>query len=405
MKTYNGGYLPSIKFFKMIVGLVSILSLLCIPAFAQNNDTINPSISANSSDAAYAYVGCRTTKERNARGEGINVYRVDLRTGNWTHVQLLKVPQENPSFLALDRQQHYLYSVHGDFSEVSSYKIDKKTGMLTLLNMESTNGKNPVHLVVDPSNKVLTVANYATGSLALLPINSDGSLSPVVDIVNLSGNTGPHRTQQTSSHPHQTMFDPAKNFLLVPDKGLDKVFTFKIDAQNQKILPGNPSAVIAREGAGTRHITFLPNKPFAYIANELDSTVTTYHYNAETGELKPLQIVPSIPSDFTGNNTAAEIMVAPSGKFVYVSNRGHDSIGIFAVDQSTGKLAPIGWESSQGKGPRFFTLDPLGNFLYAANENSDTIVTFQINHSTGKLTPSGQVIKTGSPVCIIFSKE
>ena len=405
MKIHNSKYSASVKFFKMIVCLISILSLLCIPVFAQDNENPNPSIRNITSETIYAYVGCRTTKERNARGEGINVYRVDPGTGNWTHVQLLKVPQENPSFLAFDRQQHYLYSVHGDFSEVSSYKIDKETGMLTFLNMESTNGKNPVHLVVDPSNKVLTVANYATGSLVLLPVNPDGSLSPVVDMVSLSGKAGPHRTQQTSSHPHQTMLDPAENFLLVPDKGLDKVFTFKIDAENQKILPGNPPAVMAREGSGTRHITFLPNKPYAYVANELDSTVTTYHYNAENGELKPLQIIPSIPSNFTGNNTAAEIMIDSLGKFVYVSNRGHDSIGTFAVDQSNGKLVPVGWESSQGIGPRFFTIDPSGNFLYAANENSDTIVTFRINHKTGKLNPTGQVIKTGSPVCIIFSNK
>lgn len=352
----------------------------------------------------YAYVGSRTTKQRNARGEGINVYKVDPATGAWTHVQLLKTPQENPSFLTLDRQGNYLYSVHGDFSEVSAYAIDKQSGKLALLNMESTGGKNPVHLVPTPSNKSLVVANYATGTLAVLPINPDGSLSPYSELIKLDGKPGPHRTQQSSSHPHQVLPDPANKSLFVPDKGLDKVFTFQFDAENTTILPGNPPEVGAREGAGTRHISFLPNQTFAYVANELDSTITTYQYNKANGALAPVQIIPSIPETYTGNNTAAEIMVAPSGKFVYVSNRGHNSIGIYAIDHEKGTLKPLGWESSQGKGPRFFAFDPAGKFLYAANENSDTIVTFRINQKTGKLTPTGQVIKTGSPVCIIFAQ-
>jgi 6-phosphogluconolactonase (cycloisomerase 2 family) len=351
----------------------------------------------------FAYVGSRTTKERNARGEGINVYRVDPMTGAWTHVQLLKTPQENASFLTFDRSGNYLYSVHGDFSEVSSYKIDKQTGKLTLLNMESTKGKNPGSLVVDPSNKVLAVANYAAGSLVLLPIRADGSLGPIMDMAQLPGKPGPHKTQQGSSHPHQTLYDPAEKFVLVPDKGLDKIFTFSIDVDKGKLIPGNPPAVTAREGAGTRHITFQTKKPFAYVANELDSSITTYSYSSQNGELKPLQIIPSIPETFTGDNTASEIMIAPSGNFVYVSNRGHDSIGIFSIDRLKGTLTPLGWVSSQGKGPRFFTFDPTGKYLHVANENSDTIVTFKINSKTGKLMATGQVIKTGSPVCIVFT--
>ncbi|AIF52548.1 lactonase family protein [Pelosinus sp. UFO1] len=393
---------------KVIISMVLLLVFTFLPLVAAATESpAKPLASATmkKNGVMYAYVGSRTTKERNARGEGINVYRVDPVTGEWTHVELVKTSQENPSFLALDRGQDYLYTVHGDFSEISAFAIDKQTGKLTFLNQQSTNGKNPVYLVTDPSNKFMLVANYATGSLVSLPINPDGSLSPIVDQAQLPGKPGPHRTQQGSSHPHQIMFDPTQKFLLVPDKGLDKVFTFKIDAEHGKLIPGETSVVTAREGAGTRHITFHPNSPFAYVSNELDSTITTYRYNAQNGELKPLQIIPSIPSTYTGDNTAAEIMIGPSGKFVYVSNRGHDSIGTFAVDQANGTLSPVGWESSQGKGPRFFTFDPSGKFLYAANENSDTIVTFQINPKTGKVTPTGQVIKTGSPVCIIFAVE
>lgn len=392
---------------KVVISTIILMAFAFLPLSAVAAKTVEPAMGAKiqKTGELYAYVGSRTTKERKARGEGINVYRVDPITGNWTHVELVKTTQENPSFLVLDRGQNYLYAVHGDFSEVSAYEIDKQTGKLSFLNQQSTNGKNPVSLVTDPSNKFLMVANYATGSLVSLPINSNGSLAPIVDQVQLSGKPGPHKTQQGSSHPHQTMFDPGEKFILVPDKGLDKVFTFKIDGENGKLIPGDFPVVTAREGAGTRHITFQSNKPFAYVANELDSTITTYLYNGKNGELKPLQIIPSIPATFTGDNTASEIMLAPSGKFVYVSNRGHDSIGIFSIDQTTGALSPVGWVSSQGRGPRFFTFDPSGKFLYVANENSDSIVTFQVNPKTGKLMPTGQIIKTGSPVCIVFAVE
>lgn len=353
-------------------------------------------------ECIYAYVGCRTTKERNARGLGINVYRVDSVTGNWEHIQLVKTTQENPSFLALDRGQDYLYAVHGDFSEVSAYKIDKHSGKLNFINQQTTNGKNPVHLVVDPTNKFLVVANYATSSLVSLPINVDGSLSAITDQVELSGKPGPHRTQQGHSHPHHVQYDPKEKNIFIPDKGLDQIFAFKLDAEDGKFLPAEAAKTTSREGSGPRHITFHPEKPFAYLANELDSSITTYNYNAQNGELKALQIIPSIPASFTGDNTAAEIMIAPSGNFLYVSNRGHDSIGIFEVNQIVGTLSPITWEPSQGKGPRFFNFDPSGNFLYAANENSDSIVTFQVNDKNGKLAMTGQIIQTGSPVCIEF---
>jgi len=353
----------------------------------------------------YAYVGSRTTKARNARGEGINVYKVDPVSGKWTHVQLLKGPQENPSYLAFDRQQKYLYSVHGDFGEVSSYSIDQATGQLTFLNMETTGGKNPVHLVADPSNKVLVVANYATGSLVTLPIKSDGTLGLRGELTLLEGKAGAHKTQQGSSHPHQVLLDPAERFLLVPDKGLDKVFSFKIDAENNLLMPAYEPEVKAREGAGTRHGAFHPTLGFVYVANELDSTVTAYGYNAKTGGLKPLQIVPTVPESYTGDNTSSGIVIAPSGKFLYVSNRGHDSVVVYTIDQEKGILAPVQWVASQGKQPRFLTLDPAGKYLYVANENSDAIVPFKVNPTTGKLKPTGQVIKTGSPVCIIFKTK
>lgn len=354
------------------------------------------------STAMYAYVGCRTTKERNARGKGINVYRVDGKTGDWKHVQLVE-GTDNPSFLTLDRTQKSLYAVHGDLSQITAYSVDRATGKLTLLNQQSTEGKNPAHLVVDPTNRFVIVGNYATGSVVSLPIQEDGSLGRVSDLAQLPGKPGPHRTQQASSHPHDVPFDRSGRFFIVPDKGLDRVFAFRLDAVNGKITPANPPFVQAREGAGPRHVTFHPAKPLAYVMNELDSTITTYRYDAETAALTPVQIVPTIPETFTGDNTGAEIEMARSGKFLFGSNRGHDSIVTMRVDPDSGLLKPVGWAPTQGKGPRFFTLDPVGKMLYAANENSDSVVGFRIDEASGQLTPSGLVLQTGSPVCLVFA--
>jgi 6-phosphogluconolactonase (cycloisomerase 2 family) len=351
--------------------------------------------------AMLAYVGSRTTKERNARGEGINVYRVDPATGAWTHVQLLK-DLVNPSFLAFDAKQRYLYSVHGDGEEVSAFSADEKSGELTFLNRRSCGGKNPVHLTVDRSNSHLMVANYATGSLATLPIGSDGRLGEITGLVQLPGSPGPHKVEQTSSHPHHIPYDAQQGRLVVPDKALDRVFVFKLDPEKGTLVPNDPPSVATRSGAGPRHVAFHPTTGFAYVVNELDSTVTAYAYDRVTGSLEPKQILTTLPATFTEENRAAGIGITPSGKFLYASNRGLNQISIFAIDQATGMLSSVGWESTRGKTPRFFTLDPSGQFLYAANETSDTIVGFRIDESTGKLTTIGTVAQTGSPVCIVF---
>jgi len=349
----------------------------------------------------YAYVGCRTTRERNARGEGINVYAMNPTTGEWKHVQLLG-GLENPSYLAFDRQRKFLYTVHGDKQSVSAFKIDAASGTLSLINTQDCGGRNPVYLTPDVTNKFMIVANYATGSVAVLPINTDGSLGGVCDLAKLQGEPGPHKTQQASLHPHMVAYDRAQRFIAVPDKGGDQVCVFKFDAAQRKLVPNDPPRVKSREGAGSRHIVFHPTKGFAYLANELDSSIGTYAYDVEKGVLKPLQILPATPSSFTGDNTAAGIAIAPSGKFVYLSNRGHDTIAIYAVDGRTGLLNSVGWQSTQGGGPRFFTLDPSGTLLYAANELTDTVVTFRVDVDNGKLAPTGQVIKAGSPTCVVF---
>jgi 6-phosphogluconolactonase len=363
--------------------------------------TASPASSTAQTASLVAYVGCYTTKQRNGHGEGVSVYRMDRASGNWTQVQLVR-DIVNPSFLALDRQQRYLYAAHGDLEYATSFEIVAQTGQLKVLNQQSTGGKNGVHLAVDATSRFLVVGNYSSGTVAVLPINADGSLAPLSDLVSLPGTPGPHRVEQASSHPHDVPFDRRGRFVVVPDKGLDKVFVYRLNTAIGKLVANEPPSVTARPGAGPRHADFHPTKPFAYVINELDSTIATYRFDPERGELKPLQVITTLPPTFTGNSTTSEIAVAPSGRFVYGSNRGHDSIAIYAVDEATGVLTPIGWEPTQGKTPRFFALDPSGNFLYAANQDSDAIVCFRVDQVTGKLTPTGQVVKTGSPSTIVF---
>jgi 6-phosphogluconolactonase len=366
---------------------------------------------ANRATAFFAYVGAFTSPERKGHGGGINVYRVDPASGAWTHEQLLEIA--NPSFLTLDRTQRFLYSVHADLEEVSAYAIDKQNGHITALNRQSCGGKNPVHLSIDPTGRWIITANYSAGSVGVVPIEKDGTLGPRADLVNLPGEAGPNRKEQASSHPHNAVFDPSGRFIAVPDKGLDRIFVFRVDAETGKLTPNDPPFVATRAGAGPRHIAFHRNLPLAYVINELGSSVTTYRFDPQRGSLDPIQIVPSTPPSHTGNNTGAEIAVSPSGRVVYASNRGHDSIAIFAVDQHSGALTPVGWALTDAKSPRFFGLDPAGKILYAANadegqggrgqQNTDTIVAFSINQADGMLTPTGQAIKVNSPCTIVFA--
>ena len=352
--------------------------------------------------AKFAYTGCRTTKERGARGQGINVYGIDPSTGVWNHVQLLG-DLTNPSFLAFDREQRFLYAVHGDFSEISAFRVDRENGKLSLINQQSTGGKNPVALVTDQSNKFMIVANYATSSLAVLPLRGDGGLEPLTQLLQLPGTGGPNKVEQTASHPHHVVWDPAGRFLIVPDKGVDRIFSLTFDATSQNLKLTDPGFFTTRPGAGPRHASFHPSAPFVYVNYELDSSLSVNRYDAATGGVAAVQAVPSNPDTFVSANTSAEIEVDPAGRFVYISNRGSDLIGTYAIDAFSGRVGTVGWISSGGRGPRFMKIDPTGTLLHVANELTDTIVTFQIDAESGKLSPSGRVIETGSPTCIAFA--
>ncbi|ELS51116.1 lactonase family protein [Streptomyces viridochromogenes] len=358
-----------------------------------------------------AYVGSRTTAAREGRGKGIEVYDVSPAGGDWTLLQTVEL--DNPTFLAVDRTQRYLYAVHGDFTYVSAYRIAPETRLLTPLGRQETGGRNPVHLAVDPSNRFLVVANHSSGTVATLPLLDDGGVGPVADVLSFPGTPGPHHTEQTGAKPHHVPFSPDGRFIVVPDKGLDRVFAVTLDAESGKLAPGPVPSVAAREMAGPRHIAFHSNLPYAYTIDELRSTVTAYRWDAERGALEALQIVSSTEPSMTGDSRGGEIAVSPDGRFVYASNRSGagdstpggpapDSIGIFAVSVRTGTLRPVEWTSTAGIRPRFFCFGPDGRRLYAANERSHTIVAFDIDRDSGRLRPTGQVVRTGSPVCVLF---
>jgi 6-phosphogluconolactonase (cycloisomerase 2 family) len=350
----------------------------------------------------FAYVGSFTNVDgRDAEGEGITVFRVDPVSDRWTEIQRL-ADVANPNFLTLDRRGRYLYAADGASREfATAFSIDPRSGELKMLNRQPTGRAGGLHVIVDPTNRYLLVP-HNPGTIAVLPIREDGSLAPMSDAADWTGTLGPHRTQQTTPHPHHIQFDRRGRFLIVPDKGLDLVHVFTLDTATGKLVANSPPSVAARSGAAPRHVVMHPNGRYASVVNELDSTVTTYRFEEDRGTLDPIQVIPTIPTSHTGNNTGAEIVVTGSGRVIYVSNRGHNSVAVFAVDES-GLLSHAGWVSTLGRTPRFIALDPSERVLYAANQASNTIVAFNVNQASGGLSPTGYVVRVGAPTCIVFA--
>ncbi|RAR57132.1 6-phosphogluconolactonase (cycloisomerase 2 family) [Paraburkholderia unamae] len=349
-----------------------------------------------------AFVGCRTSRERNAEGTGISVYEV-YPSGAWQHIQTLE-PLTNPSFLVLNKGQDRLYAVHGDENEVSAYRIDQKSGSLSPLNVQAGVGRNPVHLEFSRDGSSLVIAGYATGSLTVVPIAADGSLDAPSRLVMLEGRAGPHSVEQGASHPHQVPRYVTRtinsDWHIVPDKGLDTVFAVRWLSDGTSIVQGSR----AREGAGPRHAAFHPDRPLIYVVNELDSTLTTWKLDASTGHLEALNTVSVIPGNYHEWTRAAGIAISPDGSTVYVTNRGHDTIATIALNSSTCLPTDIQWTPTQGKFPRFLCVGPDGKTLYVANENSHSIVQFALDPESGRPVPTGRRVETGSPVCIVFAR-
>jgi 6-phosphogluconolactonase len=345
-----------------------------------------------------AFVGCFTTAKREARGKGIDVYRADAAPGAWQatdHVPGLV----NPSFLITDAARNVLYSAHGDCDYASAFAIDGSNGKLRLLGRAATGGMNGVHPALDPSGQFLVVANYASGSLGVLSIRPDGSLVDATQVLDLPGKPGPHPSEQQSAHPHHVVFAPSGRFMLVPDKGLDRVFVLTFDAGRGRLAITGQA--VLRPGAGPRHIAFHPHLPFAFLANELDSTVVTCRWDDAEGVLEPGHVASTLPPGFSGASKAAEIVVTPDGNHVYVSNRGQDGIARFAFDEAGTRLDAIGRTAANGHDPRFITLDPTGNRLLVAAEQGDNIAAFEIARD-GDLSPHGAPLPSASPSTIAF---
>jgi 6-phosphogluconolactonase (cycloisomerase 2 family) len=349
------------------------------------------------------YVGCYTTPDRSGRGEGITAYRMDADSGDWQPLGVVaSVP--NPSYLGVHSSGPYLYCVHGGLlSDLSAFEIGDGDGAhaLAALGTWPSGGENPVHLDVHPTGKWMVVANYTGSTIAVVPVQADGQLGKLSDLVTLSGECGPDPVQQASSHPHDIPLDPSATFVVVPDKGLDRVFVFRVDSAAGKFVPANPPSVPSAPGAGPRHVAFHPEQPWAYVVNELNSTITAYQFAPGGDGFVAVQTVSSVPADAGIHNTGSEIAVHPAGRVMYVSNRGHDSIAVYEISQADGSLSPRTWVPTGGKTPRAFELDPSGRFLYAANQASDTIVAFRVLGS-GNLEPTGQVVATGSPSSLAF---
>lgn len=351
-----------------------------------------------------AYVGCRTTLRRKARGKGISVYRVDETAQQWEQVQLLE-GLTNPSYLTLNCDGDRLYCVHGDRSELSAFSVHPVSGEIRLLNQVSTGGANPVHLALDPSERFIVISNHISSSLAVIGLAADGTLKCATDFIELSGALGPHRKEQPFPKPHANPFTPDGRHIMVPDKGLDCLFSIPFDIHRGKFQVPQMIKTPTREGAGPRHIDFHPELARAYVINELDSTVTTYQIDYASGEMCPLQILPSTSSLYTGNNRAAGVVVHPSGRYVLTSNRGEDSIAVFEVDPLSGHLTYISSFTSGGETPRFLGFDCGPGRLHVANEDDDTVATFDIATVMRREPAPLHRLTTPSPVCLAFRED
>jgi 6-phosphogluconolactonase len=332
--------------------------------------------------------------------EGIYAFRLDTKSG---HLQPLGLAAKvaNPSFVAIHPNGKFLYTVtEARAGAVTAFAIDRESGKLTELNQASTKGDGPCHLSVDRAGHFLVAVNYGSGSVTRVPIGADGRLgepSAFDQHGKPAGGPGTDPKRQEGPHAHSVNFSPDDKFAIVADLGRDEVITYKVDSG------GLDPAQVAHlaPGSGPRHFAFHPSGKTAYVINELKSTVTVFDYSAPDGVLKEKQTISTLPAGFTGESSTAEVLVHPSGKFLYGSNRGHNSIAIFAIEDD-GKLRFIGTEPTRGDFPRNFGIDPTGQWLIAANQNSSTIVMFKIDRKTGKLTPVGDPIAVGSPVCVRF---
>jgi 6-phosphogluconolactonase len=382
--------------FLKIAGLGALGLTLPDPAFA---DALAPRPTE-----LLLYVGTYTS----GKSEGIYLYRLHLSSGELKHVTTTP-GVVNPSYLAIAPSRRYLYAVNEveEFAgkksgALSAFAVNQRTGQLRLLNQQPSLGGAPCYVVVDQTGRFVLVANYAGGNVAVLPVLSDGSLGEATDVKQDLGSSI-NAERQEAPHAHCIELDPANRFAYACDLGTDKIMIFRFDARRGKLIPNRMPSVQAKPGAGPRHLTVHPGGQYAYVINELHATVTAFARDRAQGNLTEVQTVSTLPEDFRDPDTSADIHVSPDGRFLYCSNRGHDSIAAFKIDQRNGKLTFLAHQPTEGKTPRNFAIDPTGSFLLVANQKSDNIVTFRRDRETGQLSATGRVAKVPSPVCLKFT--
>ncbi|WP_138751211.1 lactonase family protein [Paenibacillus sinopodophylli] len=339
-----------------------------------------------------------------AEEKGVHVYVFDEETGI---LQLTDSVDglKNPTFLNVDADRNLLYAIAETVNdagqkvgEAAAFAINPSKGSLSLLNRKITVDSTTCHIQRDAESRFLTVTSYHGGMIGLFGINEDGTIGRDLDVQQHEGSSK-HPERQDRPHPHSSFYSPDGRFLLVSDLGLDRIVTYKLDAEAGKLV--HQSSAALHPGAGPRHLTFHPNGKFVYVINEVDSSITSFTYDKETGQLITLQTVSTLPADFEGENSCAEITVSTDGRYLYGSNRGHDSIVVFAIDDQSGSLSLVQHFSVEGGHPRHFALTPSGRFLLAANRDTDNIVTFTVDRDSGKLASTGNNVKLSKPVCVL----
>jgi 6-phosphogluconolactonase len=364
------------------------------------------SMSAGKSSAKNSYllfVGTYTQRD----SKGIYAYRFDAASSELTPLGVA-AETVNPSYLAIDPNHRFLYAVNevaaykgGNSGAVSAFAIDKHTGKLAFLNQVASRGADPCYIAFDKSGKFVLLANYTGGSVAVFPVEAGGRIGESVAFIQHAGSSVNHE-RQAGPHAHWIEITPDNRFAIAADLGLDELLVYRFDAKTGSLTANDPPYAKLDPGAGPRHLALHPNGKFAYVVNELQSSITTFAYDPSRGELRKRETVSTLPKGFAGGNTAAEIKVQPNGKFLYVSNRGDDSIAVFSIDGRTGALAPVDHFPTHGKTPRDFEIDPTGKFLLVANQDANNIVVFQIDQNSGRLTATGKTVNLSEPVCLKF---
>lgn len=342
-----------------------------------------------------------------AEQRGIYKSNLDMTTGELSSPTRVSTANR-PGFIALHADGKHIYATgEGSAFEgrsqgaVSAFKIMEPGGTLTDINTQPSGGNGPCHISIDPSGENLLVANYSGGSCSVLPIQSDGSLAPPSASQQHTGSSV-HPDRQKKAYAHSINTDPSGRYAMVADLGIDKIMIYRFDPDTGTLTPNDPAFIRTEPGGGPRHFVFHPSGKLAFTNLEISNKVTAYSYDATQGSLTELQTISTLPGDFAGQNTTAEIVVSNEGRFLYVSNRGHDSIAIFSIDTLTGELTLQGWESTRGQAPRNFCIDPSGTYLVAANQQSSNVVVYKIDRKTGLLEFTGSEIEVPNPICVRF---